>query len=146
MCLCVSGQLRECCLSVFKQPICSHFNHKSNNSDFLSSRRPLIWCFYIFSLNFTDSSSHPMLYSYVSSGINQACSCVAWLHYIVMKFTLRCRQENGLAWKKLFFSPLYTIIWNWFNTKSCRKDYSRFKKKNNFNLPRLSYQSHSVKM
>lgn len=41
---------------------------------------------------------------YISSGINQACSCVAWLHYNVMKFTLRFCQENGFAWKKLFFS------------------------------------------
>lgn len=108
VCVCVHSEM-ENCYSVFKWSLSIHFHHKSNNSEFLSPCRPLAihWLSFLsLSLNFFPapplcfSPFHHFLSALsfcVSSGINQACSCVAWLHYIIMKFSLRCSKGNRLA-------------------------------------------------
>lgn len=104
--VCIHSEMEKCC-SVFKWSISSHFNHKSNNSKLLFSCWPLVihqLSFFFFSLSILPTS--PLYFSpfphfppctlfCISIGINQACSCVAWLHYIIMKFSLRCSQEKG---------------------------------------------------
>lgn len=131
--------------SVFKWSLSIHFHHKSNNSKFLSPCCQLaVHCLYLsslyFALYFSSNFSTvlpplpPCTLFCISSGINQACSCVAWLHYIIMKFSLRCSEGNGLGPRVAL--PSYTIIWNQFCTMSCGKDYSK-KEISFFNPPFL---------
>lgn len=107
VCICVWVYTEiESLYSVFNWSIFSHFNHKSNNSRFLSSCSSLVikWLYLFFPPSVLQTPPlycgpfHHFSFTF-SSGINQACSCVAWLHYIIMKFSLRCSEGNGLAWE-----------------------------------------------
>lgn len=100
MCVCLHSEMENCC-SVFKWSRSIHFHHKSNNLTLLSISYTLVVSLLTHTHTRSQSLSTLRLWAVfcISSGINQECSCVARLHYITMKFSLRCSEGNASPWE-----------------------------------------------